>query len=103
MVPNSRDVINHTFGSALPSTTTRWKDAPFDEKKLVTGQGLTVEGTLVQLRNHTIIDEAKTYHRYLALVLDVKRGNNRTFDESGKEIETEQSRVSCQPAALRSF
>jgi hypothetical protein len=93
MVPNSRDVINHTFGEALPSTTTRWKGGAFDSQQLTVGQGMTVEGKIAQLRNHTIIDEAKTYHRYLAIVLDVKRGNNRTFDDTGKEIETEQSRV----------
>ncbi len=89
----NRDVVTHTFGSALPSTTSRWKDGTFDSKALIAGQAMTVEGTIVQLRNHTIIDEAKTYHRFLALVLDVKRGNNRIFDDSGKEIETEQSRV----------
>ncbi len=88
-----KKVVNHTFGAALPATTTRWADGQFDQKQLVAGQGMSVEGKIVQLRNHTIIDEAKTYHRYLAIVLDVARGNNRTFDEQGKEIETEQSRV----------
>ena len=52
-----------------------------------------LEGKIAELRHHTLLDGEKMYHRFLAIVLDVEKGHNRTFDDSGKEIETEQSRA----------
>ena len=81
MYGNSRDVVNHTFGEALPATNSRF-EKKFSEKDFIHGQGMTVEGTIVELRHHTLKDP-DMYHRYLAVVIEAKRGNNRTFDEKG--------------------
>ena len=92
---STRDVNYHTFGEALPATNSRYSAGVLDVDSLAApgSQGMTVEGTIVQLRHHTVVDAKTTYHRFLAIVIDVKRGNNRTFDERGMEIETEQSRI----------
>merc|ERR1711916_112573 len=91
---NTRDVVNHTFGEALEATQSSYPKK-FVQNDFVTpgSQGMTIEGTIVEMRHHTLIDSEKTYHRYLALVIEVRRGNNRTFSDNGQEIETEQSRV----------
>merc|ERR1711991_1165936 len=111
---NTRDVVNHTFGEALEATQSSYPKK-FVQNDFVTpgrfghcifsppplygpnpsfsSQGMTIEGTIVEMRHHTLIDSEKTYHRYLALVIEVRRGNNRTFSGNGQEIETEQSRV----------
>lgn len=38
-----------------------------------------------------MVDANGTYHRFLAIVVDVQWGHNRTFDAHGTEIETEQA------------
>jgi hypothetical protein len=60
---------------------------------LNSGQGMMVEGPIVELRHHTLLDSNNKYHRYLAIVVDVLWGHNRTFDAQGREIETEQSTI----------
>ena len=45
-----------------------------------------VEGPIVELRHHTLLDSNNKYHRYLAIVVDVLWGCNRTFDAQGREI-----------------
>lgn len=88
----TRDVVNHTFGEALPATSSRFPTV-FSVPEVGQTQGMTLEGTVVEMRHHTLVDEKKTYHRFLAIVLDVKSGRNRTFDDKGQEIETEQKRL----------
>jgi hypothetical protein len=69
---NTRDVVNHTFGEALEATQSSYPK-PFDASSFNTPgcQGMTIEGKIVELRHHTLIDSNKTYHRYLAIVIQV--------------------------------
>lgn len=42
---------------------------------------------------HTLTDGAGKFHRFLAVVIDIRWGHNRTFDVNGIEIETEQATI----------
>ncbi len=42
---------------------------------------------------HTLTDSAGKFHRFLAVVVDIKWGHNRTYDVNGIEIETEQATI----------
>ena len=90
---SSSTVVHKSFGEALPATNSRYSAGTFDSDSFVKGQGMTIEGEIVEMRHHTLVDADTTYHRYLAVVVNVNRGNNRTFDDSGKEIETQQRRT----------
>jgi len=50
--------------------------------------GVAVLGNVLEIRNHTLQDGSKKYHRYLALVLEVEQIRNRKFNKDGTELET---------------
>ena len=116
-------MIHKSTGSALPATKStfngNFERANFEKN----GNGFTVEGKIVELRNHTLQSGGK-YHRFLAVVVDfisvcslffnnncnnsshqnlppfflprtfhTKKAKNRIFDSNGIEVESEQQRT----------
>jgi len=52
-----------------------------------TGNGVSVSGTIVELRNHTLQDSSK-HHRLVAVVIQIENARKRVYDENGVELET---------------
>jgi hypothetical protein len=93
-------MIHTSVGGDITSTNSKFEGAwPPAEAK---GPGVSLLGTLVELRNHSVQDSAGKHHRckspsyftlfyietVVALVIDVEIFRTRKFDAEGKEIET---------------
>eukprot|EP01116_Phalansterium_solitarium_P009984 TRINITY_DN2433_c0_g1_i1.p1 TRINITY_DN2433_c0_g1~~TRINITY_DN2433_c0_g1_i1.p1 ORF type:complete len:224 (+),score=76.30 TRINITY_DN2433_c0_g1_i1:219-890(+) len=52
------------------------------------GRGAEISGTVLEIRNHTLQDNSKRYHRYVAYVVRVGSVRQRTFGDDGNEIDT---------------
>ena len=76
MIHTSKDLTIRSTNSRFPG---EWSPAT------PIGDGFTVEGKLVEARNHSVCDKSGKYHRYLALVVDVSRTRIRVFTEQGEE------------------
>jgi hypothetical protein len=73
MHKESRDVVSHTRGEVLPATNSAYKSGRFVES--IAGDTMIVEGTISELRHHTVQDNEKNFHRFLAVVVDVVKGH----------------------------
>eukprot|EP00008_Paramoeba_atlantica_P014737 CAMPEP_0201475498 /NCGR_PEP_ID=MMETSP0151_2-20130828/926_1 /ASSEMBLY_ACC=CAM_ASM_000257 /TAXON_ID=200890 /ORGANISM="Paramoeba atlantica, Strain 621/1 / CCAP 1560/9" /LENGTH=231 /DNA_ID=CAMNT_0047855609 /DNA_START=13 /DNA_END=705 /DNA_ORIENTATION=- len=69
---------------SIRSTSSRWGQSTFQIEHR-DGNGFTVEGKLVELRNHSVCDQSGKYHRFLSLVVDVSRSRIRVFTDKGEE------------------
>ncbi|XP_061775892.1 arpin [Nerophis ophidion] len=70
----NKEVHNETFDRA-------WSTCSYES-----GQGVLVEGTLVDLSRHVLTDVNNKKVRYYVLYIKPKRIHQRKFDASGKEI-----------------
>jgi len=80
-------MIHTSVGGDIRSTSSSysgvWPPANCTDKG-----GVAILGTIFDIRNHTIQDSSKTYHRYVAIVVDVEQIRNRKFNSNdGSEIE----------------
>ncbi|XP_054632207.1 arpin [Dunckerocampus dactyliophorus] len=71
----NKAVHNETFDKA-------WSPSSFER-----GQGVLVEGTLVDLSRHVLTDVNNKKVRYNVLYIKPKRIHHRKFDARGKEVE----------------
>lgn len=88
---------SHTTHNArnIMASTTNWV-GPFLKSSLCPGQGLIVEGTVKELRSHSVFvrETSAAYDqgdalptRYIVLVLEIQQAYERIFDKRGDEID----------------
>eukprot|EP01091_Cochliopodium_minus_P012154 TRINITY_DN3617_c0_g1_i1.p1 TRINITY_DN3617_c0_g1~~TRINITY_DN3617_c0_g1_i1.p1 ORF type:complete len:231 (-),score=85.79 TRINITY_DN3617_c0_g1_i1:77-769(-) len=89
-------MIHQSKGTTLPVTKETFNGTFSRSNYEKIGKGFTIEGKIIELRNHTIQENVNgntKYHRFLAVVIDVDTAKNRVYNEKGEEIESDQKRT----------
>eukprot|EP01104_Vermistella_antarctica_P002692 TRINITY_DN12909_c0_g1_i1.p1 TRINITY_DN12909_c0_g1~~TRINITY_DN12909_c0_g1_i1.p1 ORF type:complete len:229 (-),score=53.77 TRINITY_DN12909_c0_g1_i1:57-743(-) len=81
--------LYHQIGNlSIPATTSKWLGGKWNTPDTYEGDGFSLEGKLVQVRNHSVADTTQRHTRYVAVVVDVTSARRRTFKD-GEEVETQ--------------
>eukprot|EP01114_Cavostelium_apophysatum_P015696 TRINITY_DN4336_c0_g1_i1.p1 TRINITY_DN4336_c0_g1~~TRINITY_DN4336_c0_g1_i1.p1 ORF type:complete len:221 (+),score=24.68 TRINITY_DN4336_c0_g1_i1:53-715(+) len=79
-------MIHSSVGGDFISTSSKFAAGSWPPA--ISGDGVAVQGTVVEVRNHSLQDQSNKTNRYVSVVLDVETIRTRKFDSGGKEIET---------------
>jgi len=76
---NIRTIVGGDFKSTASTCQFAWPPK-------IVGDGISVFGTVNELRNHTVKDSSNKHHRYVAIVVDIGYYRSRLFKD-GSELE----------------
>jgi len=79
-------MIHSSVGGDLKSTTSKYGGV-WPPSETTSGNGVSVQGKIVDFRNHSVQDSSNKQNRYMAVVVDVEFIRKRTFNEQGEETE----------------